>query len=373
MTTLRSVPIHYLRLLGAAQDKILCGPEKISIGICSVCNIQCNYCSYHSPLSPLCRQHKPASFLNLKTIKKIVSTAALWGVKQITLSGDGEPTRHPDIAFIIHAIKEKKLSLNLCTNGTFPSELVPAIAKADKLYINLCAPDKISYRRLQAPRSPELFEQILSNINKISKISKRYKHPETKIAFIITRENYRLIAKMLGFVDKLSIHSIRFKLFRSAPGIENLALTAEDTAVFLKTMTSLIKTSRPLKHNLAEICDSLTKHATEQPDCCLTGWHDLFISPHQRVSFCCLNRNLEIGDLRKHSLRTIWESRKAQIIRLKGKYHFPQFACSACKTCLWRTENDQRISAIAHIATPTTKPTRSNLSLTKKISSAHAS
>ena len=93
-----------LRFLGAVNDKPLVGPRNINIHITDVCNLSCIYCWYNYPAS---KRHS-GKFLGYDKLVGIINDCKRLGVESICLSGEGEPTLHPNILEIIRLIKKNK-------------------------------------------------------------------------------------------------------------------------------------------------------------------------------------------------------------------------------------------------------------------------
>lgn len=339
-----------LRTIGAYKDKLLAGPKAVYIDLTNACNINCNFCWIHSPLIKNKKINK-AQFLDIKIIRNILATARKWHTEQIMLSGDGEPTLHPDIRSIINLIKKNRLYLFLATNGTFPAKLLPSICKVNHIYIDLCAPDIETYQQIQSPKNKYLFNRITDNLKTLARCRKNYKIPYLNLAFIINKSNYLKIPQMLEFCQKLGIDEITFRVMEATRHTKSLLLVKNDESNLIKIIGQILKNNYPFVHNLKNIQDGLTnyKKSIFNIKSCYTGWFNLFADFNANAGICCHNENLITGCLKKETIKQVWESKKTHDLRLKCKYAFDinkyPFK-NECRWCHWSSENSKTTNEI---------------------------
>lgn len=335
--------LNKLGTIGAAKDKLLCGPTSIYFDITTACNINCNFCWIHSPLLGKKPYRKHLS-LDLKTIKHVIDTACEWKSEDIFLSGDGEPTLHPQIKKIIEYVKEKGIRLYLATNATFQKDLLSTIAKVDYLYINLCSPDEASYRKFQAPHSKGLHFRVTNNLKVLAALQKKHRGPFLNIAFIINKTNYAVIPQMLNYCDNIGINEVTFRVIETTPGTEKIALSQTDKNKLKDIVKKTLGIKRLFAHNLGVIHQALENYESSEFNIqrCYSGWFSILVDFNKNIGLCCHNENLIVGSLKKSSLKDIWESKKTQQLRLQCKYAFnkrqPPFK-DECNWCHWYREN----------------------------------
>lgn len=344
--------IDILRIIGAATDKLLAGSRSIYLDLTTACNINCNFCWIHSPLIKK-RVYKKELFLDFNTIKNVIDTASRWKTEEILLSGDGEPTLHPEIKNIINSIKERKVRLFLATNATFPQQLLPSIAKIDYLYVDLCSPDANCFEKFQSPRNKGLYQKVINNLKVLSLNSKRTKS-YLNIAFIINKTNYKEIPRMLEFSEKIRINEMTFRIMEATRYTKELLLTNKDKERLVKIIKDILKQKYNFRHNLKKVHLGLTNYKESPYNItkCLTGWFSLLVDVNKDVGICCHNENLVIGNLKNGSLEKIWQSKKAQRMRLicKHKFDLNKYPFKEeCQWCHWHRQNNDIIKEIERL------------------------
>lgn len=335
--------LNKLGIIGAAKDKLLCGPKSIYIDITTACNINCNFCWIHSPLLKV-KPYKKHLNMDLRTIKHVIDTACEWKSEDISLAGDGEPTIHPQIREIIEYVKEKRIRLYLATNATFQEDLLLTIAKVDHLYVNLCSPDETSYRKFQAPHSKGLHLRVTKNLKVLAALQKKRRGPFLNIAFIINKTNYAVIPQMLNYCDSIGINEATFRVIETTPDTEKIALSPADKNKLKGIIEKTLGIKRRLTHNLGVVNQALENYELSEFNIrsCYTGWFNILVDFNKNIGLCCHNENLIVGNLKRSSLKDIWKSKRSQQLRLQCKYAFdlqqPPFK-NECNWCHWNREN----------------------------------
>ncbi|MCF7873769.1 MAG: radical SAM protein [Candidatus Omnitrophica bacterium] len=334
-----------LRILGAAKDKLLAGPKSIYIDINTNCNLNCNYCWIHSPLVKKPLYKKPLQ-LELSDIIKITKEADRWNAGEIVISGDGEPTLHPNFKKIVKYLTRKPRKIYLTTNATFKKDLLSSVAKINYLYITLSAPSQKLYNQIQSPKNSNIYQQVIRNIKILTQLRDKYNKPYINLAYIVNSTNFRKIPEMLKLAEELKIDKINFRIMEPTKYTKKLLLSKEQKLKLIKIISQLLNKKFSFQHNLSEIKNGLTnpKQSPYHIKQCFTGWFNLFIDFNKKVGLCCHNEKLIIGDLKKESLEKIWQSKKAQKLRLRCKYEFDIKKApfkGECEWCHWYKQNQK--------------------------------
>ncbi len=89
------------------------------------CNLNCIMCEDHSPYTASTKERKQQGKLRANMdkymLEKVIREAAEMGIKEVIPSTMGEPLLYPHFDVFLDLCHELNLSLNLTTNGTFPS------------------------------------------------------------------------------------------------------------------------------------------------------------------------------------------------------------------------------------------------------------
>ncbi len=302
------------RTARASSRKTIPGPRRILIRLLSACNLHCHYCWDHSSLTP--GPALPAHMVDLNTVKNILDSAARWGTEKIILSGNGEPTLHPDFDAIVAYADKKRLALELLTNGTFPLKQLPLMARIKSISVNLSAANKNAYKRLQHPNAPHLFDNVITNLGTLARMHQKYRQPELHLVFIVTRPSYPHIPDILALAKNMGIPSVLFKRFSPTPATRSLSLTDMDHRHLTALINEQLLQSWPLTHNLGNFQPPLKKSSRVTHIACLAGWTELSVEADKRVGFCCCTTSdLYVGDLKTNSLEEIWYGSAAERLR----------------------------------------------------------
>lgn len=302
-----------LRIIGVSKDKLLAGPKTIYLDINTYCNINCNYCWIHSPLikKPL---YKKNLQLQLSDIIKISEEADRWKVKETVISGDGEPTLHPQFKEMVAYLTKQPRKIFLTTNATFNNALIPTVAKIHHLYITFSAPSQNAYRKIQSPKNSRLYKNVIKNIKVLSRLRDKYKKPYLSLAFIINSTNFNMVNEMLNLGEQLKINKLNFRIMEPTTDTKKLLLSKQENKELVKLIDKSSNKRFSFTHNFTEIKKGMYdhQHSPYHLKQCFTGWFNLFVDFNKKVGICCHNEKLIIGDLKKESLKEIWESKKAQ-------------------------------------------------------------
>jgi MoaA/NifB/PqqE/SkfB family radical SAM enzyme len=106
------------------------GPQRLSIELTNICNLHCSYCLRDEEAL----YHKPANFLSLDFLRRVVREAReVLGIERVIFTG-GEPTLHPQFAEVLELVAEEGLESSFVTNGWHFERIWPAVlANRDSL------------------------------------------------------------------------------------------------------------------------------------------------------------------------------------------------------------------------------------------------
>jgi MoaA/NifB/PqqE/SkfB family radical SAM enzyme len=332
-----------------AAESLPLGPQSIYLDISTVCNMHCNFCWIHSPLQKKIRPHL---YLPFPVIRKILDAAVKWQTREIILSGDGEPSLHPDIKAIITQAQKHKLRISMTTNAAFSQEQLPTMSRIDSLSINFAAASKKLYTAVHAPRQPAMFDKVTRNIKILGMLDPRKGAPELKIACVIHKINFRHLRPLLTFASRNRIRSVFFRLVETNAHTRSLQLSANDKKELLTKAQGLLRRKWPFHHNLSDICENLQGHALSpyHLKSCYSGWYNLFVDFNQNAGFCCHNEQLTIGSLKDHPVEALWKNRSAQLLRRACRHHFDirkKPFKGKCELCPWHKDHQN----IEHVLT----------------------
>lgn len=85
----------------------------------------------------------------------------------------GEPTLYPRLSELIEAFRKREMATFLVTNGTRPDRLRTLNTEPTNLYISLCAPDEVTYRRIHRPLIANGWEKVKASLQLLRNMSCR--------------------------------------------------------------------------------------------------------------------------------------------------------------------------------------------------------
>lgn len=122
------------------------------------CNLHCKMCDTFSAENRIHLQEKHRPEMDFSVIEKTVSILALHGLKEIIPSTMGEPILYSHFEEMVELCKQKKVKMNLTTNGTFPGKGVEFWAQ--KL-LEVISDVKFSLNGI----NPEINESIMCGVD----------------------------------------------------------------------------------------------------------------------------------------------------------------------------------------------------------------
>jgi len=300
-------------------------PVKLQFNPTNRCNLKCRFCWLRD-----FPNLKYDDELSTEKYLALVKEAKKLGVREIQITGGGEPLMRNDIAEIMKAIKKRKMTGKLTTNGTlFTRDLVSTLVeiKWDEIVFSLDAPnEKINDLHRGAKNS---FRRTVHSIKifQLTKKKRKSKLPKLSIHMVLTRKNYRYLPKMFRFVheelglNNLSIEPVVLLAVKTKSGKEFLFKKQDEKKLtyylekaklvarnydfqtnvdrlnlnFLKTnnMKKVIKNiEREISHPLLSIM-------------CYEPWYHIVIRPNGITGACCMFDG-SFENVKEKSLKEIW-------------------------------------------------------------------
>ncbi len=124
----REIENIYIKVINRRNNlrlKIRPGPWRITFDTNpDDCNLRCLMCEEHSPYTHHQNERRnagrPPRRMSVETIRRVVASASLYGLREIIPSTMGEPLLYEGFEDILSLCAEYGILLNLTTNGTFP-------------------------------------------------------------------------------------------------------------------------------------------------------------------------------------------------------------------------------------------------------------
>jgi MoaA/NifB/PqqE/SkfB family radical SAM enzyme len=170
-------------------------------------------CNAHCPICQFNFRRESPSYLRWDIIKKVLDYMAFQNPKpkllSAIISGDGEPTLHPDFIRILDYCSEKGIHVFLTSNWMLIQRksdmIINAVAKhVDMLTISLKGLNSKAYHHYQGIKSSKnIFDKVLNNLEilleRVDKIGRR-KNILIGIASLILPENTNSYQEMIEYL-----------------------------------------------------------------------------------------------------------------------------------------------------------------------------
>lgn len=220
--------------------KAYASPSILQIDLINSCNLDCIACWCHSPYlktETMSVQEKKIR-LPLKKIKETIDYLAPLGLREVQISGAGEPFMHPEIMDIIKLVKSYDLKLNIITNFTMMDEstikqLVEL--KVDYITASVWAGTEKKYAALHPNQSGNMLHHIGEMLKLLHHLKKNKNLPQVKIYNVISAVNCSELDKMLDFAINTKVDFMEFTVVDIIEGATDfLKLQKEHVSVLLE-------------------------------------------------------------------------------------------------------------------------------------------
>lgn len=298
-------------------------PKFAQIEITNACNLNCKMC-------PRNFLKVPFRHMDLRVYKKVVDR--LDGVHTLTLTGWGEPFYYDKIFDCIEYAKKKGLKVKLTTNGVLLND-----AKIDKIFES--GLDEITFSIDHIRGDPDFGhpnKAALRNIEKIISIRRKKKSSRPKVVLQSTMHarKSRNIFDVIRWGAKVGADRINLARLdlRFDPNLKR-ASEKEEQFIFRKSdklgkklgiRVDMVQYA--VFDGLARLMYKLTRKLLHRLDSkCSKGYNYIYVNVDGFVTPCCFFPHMNMGDLKKKSLKEIWNGEKFR--------RFRRFKYPGCKKC----------------------------------------
>lgn len=226
--------------------KAYASPTILQIDLINSCNLDCIACWCHSPYlktETMSVQEKKIR-LPFKKIKETIDYLAPLGLREVQISGAGEPFMHPEIMEIIELIKSYGLKLNIITNFTLMDEakikkLVDL--KVDYITASVWAGTEKKYVALHPNQSGGMLHHIGEMLKLLHHMKKDKNLPQVKIYNVISSVNCGELDKMLDFAIQSKVDFMEFTVVDIIRGATDFLTLEKEHIAVLQEQKKLLK------------------------------------------------------------------------------------------------------------------------------------
>jgi radical SAM protein with 4Fe4S-binding SPASM domain len=266
-------------------------PRMIDIELTNNCNFTCLFCHTGTGAAKRAR-----GYMEYDLFEKVVNEITPFATP-LRFIRWGEPLLHPEFLKCVSLAKSKKILCHVNTNGSLlDDELIENLidVKLDSIKFSFQGIDSRTYKEM---RYGEDYDALVDRIKALFRRRGENTAPFIQIATTVTYETDEQIAKfkaeMLPWCDLVSVGRTQ---------LEHIEPNETRLPEELKNML------RDLKNK-----ETLTKQYVNCPEV----YDKLSINWDGTVSACCgdYDNYMLVGDMKKQSLREIWQSDKMTLFR----------------------------------------------------------
>jgi MoaA/NifB/PqqE/SkfB family radical SAM enzyme len=323
------------------------GPFKLQLNLTNRCNLKCRFCWLRD---------FDSGNLNLDEISEekyleIIEEANDLSVKEVEITGGGEPMMRNDTLKIIERIKKHGMNGRLITNGTMLNKQILkklVIIDWDEIVFSLDAPDKVTNDYLRGKEGA--FEKTTKTIKDIQiiKNESNSKTPKISIHMVLCNKNFHLLPKMFELIYSFGCNNL---LVEPVVLLAKKTRSGKDLLIEKKHKNHLLKYLKEAKeiankYNFETNVDKLEMQFIENVNKmqevlknegiqknilsipCYQPWYSIIIRPWGIVGPCCMFDGNE--NILKKNLEEIWFGDYFENMRkMLAKNKLPDF-CSKC-------------------------------------------
>lgn len=288
-------------------------PRIIEIHPTDVCNQACKYC-FHSG-NGFGESRDPTRYLNAQQLNRFVGDISDLGIKELSISGGGEPFLSEDIRVLLAEAKSKDINIRIVTNGNFiPEGILSDIVSCTEIRFSIDTVDPETYASIRNVK-PSLLNVTLNNIKRVV-LEKRERKTNIQIGatFIINPQNQEQISDFASLLlGKIGIDKVIYKY-----DIYGRYVPHGDQTRIKKSLL-LIK-----KHwgDGVDVRNSLGDFVSGSP--CVVPYFKSVVNPYGDVYSCCLgsqpgeingfflgNVTQDLKDENNNSFAQVWKKSKS--------------------------------------------------------------
>ncbi len=340
------------------------GPYRLELLPTHKCNLSCQSCwrwqgNEDKDVLPQLEDQIPD-----ERLLSLVEEAAQMGVREVSLSGSGEPLFRRDIAFqLMEMIKARGMKGWLQTNGTlFTPALIERLVAIgwDEVSISLDGPTAEINDALRPPRGT--FERIMETLRLFRECKEKHKtrFPLLSLQCVLSPLNVRHVVPMFHIAKRFGVMHLGFELVKMfSERCRPMLLTGGDNQRIIQEQLGEVRAflqGYPMSTNILsyEAMPTLVEHsgslgefilshveggqAASWPallnSICYEPWIRLQINSTGDSSFCCLVPSFPSENILRKTLKDIWLGETFSQCRRQLLAHQLLPSCHQCHTNL---------------------------------------
>lgn len=339
---IKSLKHYFLIGLGVLAGRSITGPLIVQIDLTNKCNNRCIACWCRSPfLKDLAMSPEEIKQeIPFKKIEELVKEFNELGVREVYLTGGGEPFMHSNSMQVIKLIKKYGMRCAMSTNFTLLSkkmlrELVGL--GVDEMNISIWAATAETYNKTHLGSEPNTFFKLKENLKFLNEIKKvnHVSKPFVNIHNVLMNVNAHEFNEMIKFAFEVGADSVDFTPVDIIPKKTSfLQISKKQAKVLLKEISELdlltnqLETTYQSKTKVKNIellkirLQNMIKYTSydnivvdSMP--CYAGWTFARIMANGNVIPCLKAHRIPSGNIFKENFKDIWYGEKQNFFRKK--------------------------------------------------------
>jgi len=298
--------------------------------------------------------------LPFELIKKLIDELDEMCVREIYLTGGGEPFMHPKIMEIIGYIKSKGIGCDMSTNFTLINkERAEKLVDlgVDHMNISMWAGTPESYIRTHPTKTDKDFYKMRDMLIYIANLKdkKGKKKPLINIYNVISNLNYNEIKEIINFAFLVKADSVDFTMMDPVEGrTEKLLLNEKQRRELIREISKVREyvnkknaefgielKINSLEQFLRRVSNKESKKGIYDSNIvdtipCYAGWTFARVMANGDILSCLKSHLMTVGNIHKQRFKKAWHSKKQKLFREKSrcKKSDPYFSKINCyKSC----------------------------------------
>lgn len=326
-------------LLGILLKKCMTGPYSVHLDLTNKCNNDCIACWSYSPLvkgktisNELSKKELPYTL-----VKNVIDDLKKLGVREIYLTGGGEPFMHPKAVEIIEYIKSKDIKCDMSTNlSLINKEIIRKLinAKVDHINCSIWAGSAETYEKCHPNKDKKMFYQIKNTLKLFFELKNKNKTKKPIITLynVISSYNYKDILKMIELAHEVKADAIEFTPADIVPGytdklILNIKQKKKTIELIKKSEEKIIDFQKKYNHKLIIRNLDLFKKRISNDEHglydksiigkipCYAGYSFLRILANGEVNSCLKSGRIPVGNIYEKNIKKIWYGKEQDTFR----------------------------------------------------------
>jgi len=312
------------------------GPRTVHVDVTNACNAACITCWDHSPLL---HEQRSAAWKkqrwDLAAFEALVGDlAAMGSVKNVILSGMGDPLVHPDIYTMIDRVKARGWHLTVMTNLIAADIDRLARANVDQILVGVHGATPTAYAAFHPGWDEREFFTLCKHLRVLATTPTKVRHVQ-----VINRDTAPDVVDMIRFAQQFRADRVNYKLASLAGGTETCRIDEtqrrwliDDAVPRARALAAELGVATNLDlfgHQLVANVDDDSQTVPIEDVGCFMGYVYTRITASGDVLYCC-NTEVKVGSLATARFAELWFGPAWQALRarLRRGDYFP--GCARC-------------------------------------------